>query len=224
MKGIAAPLATLGLREVGLLLALFSAHPPPAAPREAPPRTFSSGRAMAQVTALAREPRPSGSKAHAKAREYLLRELRSLGLEPEVQEGFAGGLHLSNVLGRIAGTANTRAVLLAAHYDSVPEGPGAADDASGVAVLLETLRAVRERGPLRNDLIALFTDAEEAGDLLGARLFVAKHPLASRIGVVLNFEARGNAGPSIMFETAAGNGDLIREFAQASPRPVANSL
>jgi hypothetical protein len=223
MSRIPASLTTIAIIEATLAVAIFSLRPPPAAPPDAPPLSFSSGRAMAHVVAIAREPRPSGSRAHGRAREYLLGELRALGIQPEVQEGFVEGLHLTNVLARIRGRANTSAVLLAAHYDSVPESPGAADDASGVAVLLETLRAVLERGPLRNDLIALFTDGEE-GNLLGARLFVEKNPLADRIGLVLNFEARGNGGPSIMFETAEGNGALIREFAEVARHPVANSL
>jgi hypothetical protein len=34
----------------------------------------------------------------------------------------------------------------------------------------------------------------------------------------------GVSGPVLMYETSAGNGPLIREFARATPRPVANSL
>jgi Peptidase family M28 len=44
------------------------------------------------------------------------------------------------------------------------------------------------------------------------------------VGIVLNFEARGSGGPVIMFETSDENGQLIKEFAAASPSPVANSL
>ena len=50
------------------------------------------------------------------------------------------------------------------------------------------------------------------------------HPWAQDVGVVLNLDTRGNAGPSYMFETSQGNGWLIRQYAQAVPRPLAASL
>ena len=42
--------------------------------------------------------------------------------------------------------------------------------------------------------------------------------------MVLNFEARGTHGPSIMFQTSDANGWLVREFAKSDDYPVANSL
>ena len=90
--------------------------------------------------------------------------------------------------------------------------------------MLETLRALRASGtPLRNDVIFLFTDGEENG-LLGAHAFIDEHRWAKDVGLALNFEARGNSGPSIMFETSDENGWLIKEFAKAAPHPMANSL
>jgi hypothetical protein len=72
-------------------------------------------------------------------------------------------------------------------------------------------------------VIFLFTDVEEVG-LLAAKAFVDESTLAKDVGLVMNFEARGNAGPSIMFETSPGNGRLINEVAKAMPHPVTNSL
>ena len=74
---------------------------------------------------------------------------------------------VTNITARaIAGTG--RAVLLMAHTDSVSRGPGAADDGSGVAVILETLRALKARHLTDNrPVAALFTDGEEKA-LLGA--------------------------------------------------------
>src|SRR4029079_1979737 len=130
---------------------------------------------------------------------------------------------VDNVVGRLPGSASTRAVLLVAHYDSVPWTAAASDDGAGVAAILEALRALRTGPPLRNDLVVLFTDGEEAG-LLGAKAFVEGHRWARGVGVALNFEARGTGGPSLMFETSAGNGRLVRELAAAAPRPTASSL
>jgi hypothetical protein len=135
---------------------------------------------------------------------------------------FAGTIQ--NIVARRKGSGDGRAVLLVAHYDSVSTGPGANDDAAGVATLLETARALGASGQqLKNDIIFLFTDSEETG-LLGARAFVAEHPWAKEVEVALNFEARGNGGPVIMFETSPQNGALIRALAQATSYPLANSL
>ena len=79
---------------------------------------------------------------------------------------------------------------------------------------------------LDREVILLITDGEEKG-LLGARgLFEGPQGGAwqQRIGVVMNFEARGTCGPSIMFETAPHNLSFIRHFAAATPNPMANSL
>jgi hypothetical protein len=128
-----------------------------------------------------------------------------------------------NILARLKGTGPGKAVLLASHYDSVSTGPGAGDNAVAVAALLETLRALKAGEPLKNDVIFLFTDGEESG-MLGAKAFVDEHPWAKDVGIVLNFDARGTAGPSYMFQTSDQNGWLIREFAQAAPHPISNSL
>src|SRR5690606_10747281 len=88
------------------------------------------------------------------------------------------------------------------------------------------IRAFLERNiSHENDIIILFTDAEEIG-LLGAELFVKEHPWAEKVGLVLNFEARGSGGPSNMIlETNGGNGKMIKAFMEANPDfPVATSL
>ncbi|HEX8188562.1 MAG TPA: M20/M25/M40 family metallo-hydrolase, partial [Pyrinomonadaceae bacterium] len=123
----------------------------------------------------------------------------------------------------LPGTVGAKTVVLVAHYDSAPTGPGASDDGAAVAALLETARAVRAGPPLKHDLLLLFTDAEEAG-LLGAQAFVERHGATAPDSVVVNFEARGTSGPSLMFETSGGNRQLVREFARAARYPVASSV
>ncbi|WP_147448827.1 M20/M25/M40 family metallo-hydrolase [Corallococcus terminator] len=215
------------------VLKLWDLAPPRVVGAEAPPEQFSAERARIDIEALTRAPRPSGSPAHREARAYLLRRLSELGLKGEVQStsvvGTWWGLpydaaHVDNVMVRLPGTDPTGAVLLMAHYDSVPHSPGAGDDASGVAVLLETLRALKTTGAPRNDIIVLFTDAEEAG-ALGAQAFHAQHPWARELGVVLNFDSRGTSGAAVLFETGGpGNARLIQAIAESVPRPVASSL
>ena len=220
---------------IGLVafLAIWLQHPPAPVPATAAATEFSADRALRHVEEIARAPRPIGSASHTAARDYIFQQLRALGLDPEIQKTTAinstsGPLFLAgtieNVIARKRGTGGGRAVLLVAHYDSVPTGPGANDDGVAVATLLETARALTANGSqLVNDIIFLFTDGEETG-LLGARAFVAEHPWAKEVEVTLNFEARGSGGPVIMFETSPKNGALIRALAKATPYPLANSL
>ena len=143
--------------------------PPEPVPATAPATEFSAARAMVHVTQIAQQPHPVGSADHARIREYVTASLEGIGLKVERQKatairsvaGGASAASVENLLVRVKGTGSTGAVLLVSHYDSVPAAPGAADDGSGVAAMLETLRAFRASGPLRNDVIALFTDAEE---------------------------------------------------------------
>lgn len=191
---------------------------------------FSLERALADVAHIAGEPRPTGSPAHDRVRRYLLDEIGRAGLEAQVQEalvpaGDLPGVHrltrVRNVIARLPGRGEGGGILLASHYDSVPASPGAGDDAAGVAAVLETMRVLAGEEPPSRDIIFLFTDAEETG-LLGARAFV-NAGLADGLGWVLNFEARGAGGASIMFETLPGNVETMGFFANASPRPVASS-
>jgi hypothetical protein len=214
-------------------VSIFLLQPPRAVPESAPPSEFSSARALKHVRVIALKAHPTGSDEIERVRRYIIGELAALGLNVEVQtaevvpaqgpEGFpVAAARVQNIVARVPGTSNSKAVMLAAHYDSVPTGPGASDDGAGVAALLETLRALKSGPPLKNDLIVIFSDAEELG-LVGAHAFADENALMKDVGLVLNFEARGSAGPSMMFETSDGNGALIRELA-ATPHPVANSL
>ncbi len=111
-----------------------------------------------------------------------------------------------------------------AHYDSVPAGPGAADDQSGVVTILETSRARKARGiETQHPIIAVITDGEEAG-LLGAAAFADNQAFRDRIGVVVNVEARGNQGPSLLFQTSPGDSRLIDLYARAVHEKATSSL
>ncbi|HEV7808079.1 MAG TPA: M20/M25/M40 family metallo-hydrolase [Solirubrobacteraceae bacterium] len=123
----------------------------------------------------------------------------------------------------IEGTAPTGRVILAAHYDSVPAGPGANDDGAGVSAILEIARALTAGGArTRNDVVLLLTDGEELG-LLGAEAFVASDPLAKGRAVVLNHESRGAGGSATLNRVTTGDAGLIGSFAAAAAQPVADS-
>jgi Peptidase family M28 len=203
---------------------------PSSVPITAPPDVFSAERAMDLLNAFATAPHPIGSAQHDRVRDYLVAQFTSLGLTPDVQKTtgvtprYRVAGTVENIVARLKGTGGSSdAVALVAHYDSVPAGPGAGDDGAAVAAMLETLRVLKAGPPLRNDVLFVITDGEEDG-LLGASAFVAENPNAKDIRVLVNFEARGNAGPSQMFETSAENGRLVQDWVQSSPHPSGSSL
>ena len=214
--------AALGL----VLITAFSvarvSRPPSPLPASSPDTVFSAERAMRHVEQIAQRPHPMGTADHDRVRDYILGQLAALGMKTEVQTATAVGTRyqeagrVQNVIGYLPGSAPSgKAVLLMVHYDGVGAGPAASDDGAGCAALLEALRAIRARKtPLRQDIIALFTDGEESG-LLGAAAFVREHPRAKDVAIVLNFEARGTAGRSFMFETGPGNLDAVRMLRRA---------
>ncbi|HRC84734.1 MAG TPA: M20/M25/M40 family metallo-hydrolase, partial [Thermoanaerobaculia bacterium] len=210
-----------------------SVQPPAVVPASAALTEFSAERALETLRELTRAPRPLGSPENEQARAWLAGQLRRLGLEASEEpatavatdrSGTLSVARVTNLLARLPGTANSdKALLLVAHYDSVPAGPGASDDGAGVATLLETARALAASPRAVNDVLFLLSDGEEAG-LLGARAFAASHPWMKRVAVVLNFEARGNEGPVVMFETSPGAGPLVSLLARRAPHPVAFSF
>jgi len=229
---------------VALLINKSLMHPPAPKPADADPAQFSAERAMEHVRMIATEPHAVGTPANKRVRDDLIAHLQAAGLETEIQstqildsyrstsaEHFAGlprerhsAAFVHNIIGRLKGTGQTgKALVLMSHYDSVYYGPGAGDDASGTATLLETLRALQASEPLQNDIIFLITDAEEVG-LFGAQAFFEKHRWANDVGLVLNFEARGSGGPVNMFQTGALNNKQIEIFSKAVDRPHANAL
>ena len=205
--------------------AIEAQKPPAALPADAPSDLFAAGRAQEHIKAIARTPHPMGSDEAKYVREILIKKLNDLELAPEIQTAKRSSSQAQNVIARLRGQGppGKKTLMLSAHYDSVPASPGAGDDASGVAVIIETLRALKASLPLDRDVIVLFDDGEENG-FQGSRLYVDEHPWARDVGVVLNFDARGNSGPSFMFETSDSNGWLVEQFAQASPHPLATSL
>jgi hypothetical protein len=217
-----------------ILAFLFLTMMPTWSPNENKKNTeFSTTRALEHIKTIAKQPHYVGTKNHEVVANYIIKELQKLGLETTVQEGFTlsdwGNLVKSkNIMCRIEGTSPNKALLLLSHYDSAPHSysHGASDDASGVATILESVRAfLSTKTKHQNDIIILFTDAEELG-LNGAALFVTEHQWAKQVGLVLNFEARGSSGPSYMLmETNKGNAGLVKEFAKAGVTyPVSNSL
>src|SRR5215211_1636429 len=210
-------------------VSLLALEPPDPLPTSTPASEFSAERAFSHVEQIAERPHPVGSAANAEVRDYLVGQLEDLGLGPTVQEatsartmeGTASMARVQNIHAQIPGSSPTGHVLLVAHYDSVPRGPGAADDGAGMAAILEIARAITSGSPPRNDIDIVFTDAEEPW-LLGAQAFVRDDRLDPRRSVVLNLEARGTSGPALMFQSSPDNASVIPALASVQ-RPITSS-
>jgi hypothetical protein len=199
-----------------------------------PKDKYSTDRALHHLSKISQKPHFVGTYEHQKVKQYLIDQLKKLGLEVKEQnqlginKKWRAATQTQNVYAKIKGTdSKAKSLLLLSHYDSQPHSSfGASDAGSGVVVILENIRAFLASGKKpKNDIIILFTDAEEVG-LLGADAFVNNNDWIKNVGLVLNFEARGSGGPSYMLlETNKGNRNLIKAFNKAKPNfPVANSL
>ena len=205
----------------------------------APQDRFSASRAMPAVQAIAAEPHPISSAAHAAVVDYLVGQLRQLGLSAEVQDDTGvlydtdidpsqvSAAHLQNIIARLPGTDSTGTVMLYGHYGSVPTSPNAADGAAGVAAVLETVRALRAGPPLRNDVLVVLADGDET-PALGPHLF-RRHPAAKDVTVGIALEGLSNRGvvalayagqgtPNVQGSyTSAANGTWLRQALSVMP-------
>ena len=230
----------LGACLLGILVLLVSTQleyrlPDPRAAADERLPAFSAYRAQAELESLVGDgvAHPIGSDANARVRAKIVQRLSALGYDTQIQSGFVCNPYAvcgtpSNIIarppyGRSSDSADADLVLLAAHYDSVPAGPGACDDAAGVAVALEIARVLTVMPATRHPVALLITDGEEAG-LLGALLFLRDQPMAKRVAAAVNVEARGSSGPSLMFETGSANAWLMSLYRNAVARPITDSV
>jgi glutaminyl-peptide cyclotransferase len=181
---------------------------------------FDADRAFADLEAqVAIGPRPAGSAASRETAELIAERLRSAGVrDVRIQRP-----HL-NVVGRIPGDA-PGAVVIGAHHDTKDDvGPGfegANDNASGVAVVLELVRALAPRVEGRSVNVALF-DAEEArgerefteDGTRGSRQYVAYAsgggrqgaPELDEIEAMVLFDLVGDCSLQIQYEPNSNRG------------------
>ncbi|HZG47724.1 MAG TPA: M20/M25/M40 family metallo-hydrolase [Allosphingosinicella sp.] len=205
----------------------------PAAPETAEPGTFDTNRAFARLERIlaGEPPHPVDSPGSDLVRDRLLAEMRSVGLQSRVSDEMVcnnvrQGRNMACArvrnLAATIGPAEGEHLLIVAHYDSVPVGPGAADAGIAIATMLEVAEQLRDK-PLARPVTFLFNEGEESG-LLGARSFLERDPAAPRVSHLINLEARGVDGPAIMFETSRPNAAAVSFYDSAVDRPVANSL
>jgi hypothetical protein len=168
---------------------------------------------VAWLSAPEREGRGLGTKGLEAAAQYVAEQFKAIGLEPGADGGVyfqsftatrspsGAPVQLRNVIGVLQGSKPEwagQSALLTAHYDHLGRGwpdvhkgdegrlhPGADDNASGVAVLLELARAIASGEKPQRTLVFVAFAGEEAG-LLGSRHYVEHppFPLAKTMGVI----------------------------------------
>jgi hypothetical protein len=153
------------------------------------------------------------------ASEYLFSQYKSFGYEPEYQwfepRGALGG-KTANVVAKLTGTENPELIyVVGSHYDSVAVGPGADDDSSGTAALLEAARVLAKHPQPATIIFASFT-GEESG-LLGSREFV-RRAQADKLQIVgvLNNDMIGWANDNRLDNTIRYSNDGIRDIQHAA--------
>ena len=202
-------------------------QPVPAKPASVPSNVFSADRAWTHLERLVGNnlPHPAGSKENERVAGVIEQHFRDLGFDVEIQTGIReihpgakdrmpgiDEVPVKNLIVTVPGERSSEEVLLlAVHHDSVPFGPGASDDGLSVAAAME-IGDMLSQFPPQHNVTILFSDGEELG-LLGAKLFADRHPVLKRVGVVLNFDVRGTAGPTLMFETQGNTNRLIPALA-----------
>jgi hypothetical protein len=167
--------------------------------------------------------RPGNKLASA----YLAETYKSFGYRPELQwfsRVEAAGGQTANVVATLRGTVNPELVyVVSSHYDSVAVGPGADDDSSGTAALLETARILSQHPQPATILFASFT-GEEAG-LLGSREFV-RRAVADKVRIVgaLNNDMVGWANDNRLDNTIRYSNSGIRDVQHAAAIQFSNLI
>jgi hypothetical protein len=216
-------------------LAKYGDAMPAPLPATAPATQFSAGRAEATLARVLgpEKPHPASTAENQAVRTRILGEFAKLGIRAATYRamGCNTGHHrpylacatVTDIVAPVR-RGEGKAIVLLAHYDSVPAGPGAADDGSGVATVLETVRALLAKGgPTLHPVIAVLTDGEEYG-LLGAASFLDDPAFRKSVGIVVNVEARGSTGPSLLFQTSDKAARLIDLYADNVPDYATSSL
>ena len=167
--------------------------------------------------------RPGNKLASA----YLFETYKSFGYDPEFQwfeRANALGGQTANVVATLKGTVNPELIyVVSSHYDSVAIGPGADDDSSGTAALLETARIMARRPQPATIVFASFT-GEEAG-LLGSREFV-RRAVADKLAIVgaLNNDMVGWANDQRLDATIRYSNPGIRDIQHAAAIQFTNLI
>ncbi|XP_055523743.1 endoplasmic reticulum metallopeptidase 1-like [Wyeomyia smithii] len=210
------------------------------------PDTFIAERAYKDLKILNDfGPRPTGSYANeVLAVDFLVRELsyidqlknknQKLIVDKQIISGGYVGVYMNksatsvyrniqNVVVKLVGTNSNQTLLLNCHFDSVATSPGASDDLSGCAVMLEILRVMSRQSSINlYSIIFLFNGAEET-PLQASHGFITSHFWAKEVKAFLNLESAGSGGKEMLFQSGPKNPWLIEMYAAAIKYPYAQA-
>uniref|UniRef100_A0A8D8VNW2 FXNA-like protease n=1 Tax=Cacopsylla melanoneura TaxID=428564 RepID=A0A8D8VNW2_9HEMI len=133
--------------------------------------------------------------------------------------------NVQNVIVRVGPVVESaHSLLVNCHFDTVPDSPGASDDGSSCALMLELLRVIAlSPTPLQNNIVFLFNGAEEAF-LQASHGFITQHPWARNVRAFVNLEACGAGGREVLFQSGPKNPWLMEVYSASVPYPFASSL
>jgi aminopeptidase YwaD len=132
----------------------------------------------------------TASARHFFVQQYLQQELGNWGQVQDHPFDHRGQPHHNWVLDLPGRNPRRPLILVGAHYDSVPGSPGADDNATGVAVLLELARAFAQR-PARSPLRLVAFDLEELGFIGSGHYADHLHQQSTPLGLMLSLEMLG---------------------------------
>ena len=182
------------------------------------PFSIDSAAAYLRTISVEIGARPMGSPNERKAMEFALAKFRQFGLNDAYlmpiteYPGFMGGTPTNTqsgvAVGVLRGTTD-RIIVLGAHMDSAdPDVPGANDDGSGSAVILELARVLSQQKNESTIVFALF-GGEEAG-LQGSKYFVEHFPDLHRVALMLQIDMAN--GAPLLFPTLDAGGRSAPEW------------
>jgi hypothetical protein len=197
-----------------LLIAAFSVARPQPLPAPSLPSAFDpqAALALARDLSLQYPNRAAGSAGASGATRWFSEQLQPYGLETKAEPFTAtvpgrGRVRLVNQLAVVPGRS-TRAIVVMAHRDDGGVGPGANDNASGTAALIELARAYARPQPgapasprvhPTYTIIFLSTDGGALGGL-GAAEFANHSPFRSDVVAVVNLDSVAGVGrPRLLF-------------------------
>lgn len=226
---VSAPPATIPTAELVSEFSPIKTEEAPKPPETSSPidfPTISSKRIFTDLENLAFE--RYSELQREEARQYIIEQLQAAGWETQQQE-FEGGINL--YADRPGTDPDAGTILVAAHYDTVAFSPGADDNATGVAAVLEIARLLKNRETVRSLRVAFF-DKEESG-LWGSLAFAGNEQLranlkgviiADMIGYACHIPGCQSYPANIPVTPPSNKGDFIVVIGDAENLPLLNTF